>query len=86
MTAAVVGVVLNLAVWFSLHVLFGTVNEVQTLGLRLHVPVWRTVDVRSVVIAIAAFLAIFVFKIGVMRTLGGSVLLRFLLHVLTRPQ
>jgi chromate transporter len=37
-TASVVGVVLNLAVWFSLHVLFGTVVERTWHGLRLHVP------------------------------------------------
>ena len=37
--AAVVGVVLNLAVWFALHVLFAEVREVPVLGLTLDVPV-----------------------------------------------
>ena len=37
-TAAVVGVILNLAVWFALHVLFGEVNEVRAPGLSLDVP------------------------------------------------
>jgi len=37
-TAAVVGVMLNLAFWFGLHVLFGKVEERHVLGLRLYVP------------------------------------------------
>ena len=32
-TAAVVGVVLNLAIWFGIHVLFADVSEVRTSGL-----------------------------------------------------
>src|SRR5712675_1835047 len=37
-TAAVVGVILNLAVWFALHVLFADVRELQLLGIALKVP------------------------------------------------
>ena len=37
-TAAVVGVILNLAVWFALHVLFAEVHEVRAPGLTLDVP------------------------------------------------
>jgi chromate transporter len=40
-TAAVVGVVLNLSVWFSLHVLFAEVGEVDFLGARL-TAVWTS--------------------------------------------
>ncbi len=38
-TAAVVGVILNLAIWFALHVLLDTVVETGILGLTLDVPV-----------------------------------------------
>ena len=42
-TAAVVGVILNLAIWFGLHVLFREVRELRWLGgLALDVPVWST--------------------------------------------
>ncbi len=71
-TAAVVGVVLNLAVWFALHVAFGTVDEVRALGARLLVPDWRTVNVASVLISAAAFVAIFRFKLGMIKTLAAS--------------
>jgi chromate transporter len=69
-TAAVVGVILNLAVWFSLHTLFGTVGERQIGPVRLYVPEWQTLDVASLGIAVVAFLALFRFKIGMLPTLA----------------
>src|SRR5690606_14602765 len=42
-SAAVVGVVLNLAIWFSLHTLFGTVTTERFGSLRLLVPELATV-------------------------------------------
>src|SRR5688572_29040574 len=43
-TAAVVGVILNLALWFGLHVLFGQVREVRAAPLSLEVPIVSTLD------------------------------------------
>lgn len=40
-TAAVVGVILNLALWFGLHVLFGQLRPVTSLGLDMDLPVWE---------------------------------------------
>jgi chromate transporter len=71
-TAAIVGVVLNLTVWFSLHVLFGTVRDVRMGPLRLEVPAWETVDVAAVAIAVAAALATLRFHAGILALLGGS--------------
>jgi chromate transporter len=71
-TAAVVGVILNLAVWFALHTLFGEVDEVRRAGLRLLVPVWSTLDPAALVIAMGAFLALFRWKIGMLKTLAAS--------------
>ncbi len=73
-TAAVVGVILNLAVWFSLHTLFGEVEEVRRAGLRLLVPVWSTLDPAALVIAVFAFLALFWWKLGMLKTLAASAL------------
>ena len=70
-TAAVVGVILNLAVWFALHVLFREVVEVEALGMTLDVPVWRTVNIASLVLTVAAVLAVFRFKIGMIPTLAA---------------
>lgn len=71
-TAAVVGVILNLAVWFSLNVIFGTVNEVYWGPLRLYVPDLSTIDGAALLIAIAAFLALFRFKVSMLWTLAGA--------------
>jgi chromate transporter len=71
-TAAVVGVILNLAVWFSLHTLFGEVGEVRRYGVRLMVPDWGTLDPAALAIAVFAFLALFKWKLGMGKTLAAS--------------
>lgn len=71
-TAAVVGVILNLAVWFALHVLFAKVVQVRWLGASVDVPVPSSVDLPSLVLAVAAAIAIFRFKIGMIPVLLAS--------------
>ncbi|HEX2078456.1 MAG TPA: chromate efflux transporter [Longimicrobium sp.] len=71
-TAAVVGVILNLAVWFALHVLFARVDEVETGPVHLLVPEWRTVDAASLLIAFGAAFAIFRLKWGMLTTLAAA--------------
>ena len=68
-TAAVVGVILNLSIWFSLHTIFGSVTEGQTWGIRFLVPDWTTIDLVALTIAGLAMLAIFRFKIGMIPVL-----------------
>jgi chromate transporter len=70
-TAAVVGVVLNLAVWFGLHVLFGEVREVEGFGISLDVPVLSTVDPPALVLTLAAIVAVFHLKIGMIPVLAA---------------
>jgi chromate transporter len=50
-TAAVVGVILNLGIWFGLHVFFGTVTRIQTGPLTLWTPDLATLDWRVVALA-----------------------------------
>lgn len=71
-TAAVVGVILNLAVWFSLHVMFGEVRELHFGPLRLLVPSVATLDVPSLVLAGAALVAMLRFRVGMGKTLAAS--------------
>jgi len=73
-TAAVVGVILNLAVWFALHVLFAELVPVRWLGAAVDLPVPRSVDVPTLVLASAAAVAIFRFKFGMMSVLLASAL------------
>ena len=71
-TAAVVGVILNLAVWFGLHVIFGVVGERQLGPLRLYAPEWATLDVAALVLSVVSFVALFRFKLGMLPTLALS--------------
>ncbi len=70
-TAAVVGVILNLAVWFALHTLFRVVDERHIGPLRLLVPDLATLDAPALGIAIFALLATFRWKLGMLKTLGA---------------
>jgi chromate transporter len=70
-TAAVVGVVLNLAVWFALHVLFAEVRQAQALGLTLDMPVLTSVNLPALVLTLAALLAVFRFKAGMLPVLAA---------------
>ena len=57
-TAAVVGVILNLSVWFALHVLFGKVTEMHAGPLRWYAFDPLALDLRAAVLAaLAAVLA-----------------------------
>jgi len=83
-TAAVVGVVLNLALWFSLHTLFAEVEETERLGVRLLVPDPSTIDPAAAVIAAGALVALLRFKVGMLPTLGAGVVLGAAWHALGR--
>ncbi|MGO4559019.1 chromate efflux transporter [Rhizobiales bacterium 3FA27D7] len=74
-TAAVVGVILNLAVWFALHVLFGELREIHVAGATLDIPVLTSVNPAALGLSIIALLAVFRFKLGMLWVLGGCSLL-----------
>jgi chromate transporter len=63
-TAAVVGVVLNLSVWFALHVLFGSVTERHTGWLRWYAIDAMSLDVASAALAVMAGILAFRFHVG----------------------
>ncbi|MBO9575000.1 MAG: chromate efflux transporter [Sphingobium sp.] len=69
-TAAVVGVIANLTVWFTLHVLFAVVVRESIGPVRLSVPDWQTLDWRALVISLLAGALIFRFKWSVLRVLA----------------
>jgi len=81
-TAAVVGVVLNLAVWFAVHTVFDRVGETHRLGMRVLIPDWATIDWGALAIATGAFVAMFRFKAGMIRTLGACVLVGLVYRLL----
>jgi chromate transporter len=69
-TAAVVGVILNLTVWFALHVLFATVTERFAGPLRLHVPELFSISGPALVLSGVAIVLLFVLHRGVLTTLA----------------
>jgi len=71
-TASVVGVVLNLSVWLTLHTLFKQVGE-RTFGpLRLPVPQLASLDLFALALAAVAFVAMRRFKVGVLPVVLAS--------------
>ncbi|MGJ7458978.1 chromate efflux transporter [Halomonas sp. RA08-2] len=77
-TAAVVGVILNLAVWFGLHVVFAEITEWRGVGIRLLLPDVTTLDLFALLLSAGALLAIFRFKVDMLKVLGGCALLGML--------
>jgi chromate transporter len=71
-TAAVVGVILNLSIWFALHTVFRETSQVRSFGLSFDMPVISSVDIPALILAIAAATAIFRFNVGMLTVLAGS--------------
>jgi chromate transporter len=68
-TASVVGVILNLAIWFALHTLFHETWQVP--GLALELPIPSSIDPWFLLLSAVAMLALFRFKSGMIATLAG---------------
>jgi chromate transporter len=81
-TAAVVGVILNLAIWFALHVWFRQVQNVQGTGFSFDVPVLNTVDLWALLLSVVAMIAIFRFKVGMIPALVACSVTGLGLHLL----
>lgn len=71
-TAAVVGVIMNLALWFGLHVVFREVRPLAALGFGPDLPVLSSLDWRAALLAAAAMAAMLRFRVGVIPTLAAS--------------
>ena len=72
LTAAVVGVIANLTVWFALHVLFARVGERQYGPVRLYWPETGTFVWQAATLAIFSAALIFRFKWNVIKTLAAA--------------
>jgi chromate transporter len=69
-TAAVVGVILNLAIWFAIHALFAQTIPVRALGLSFDRPVPGSLHPWALILSLVAVAALFRFKIGMLPTLA----------------
>jgi len=81
-SAAVVGVIMNLAVWFGLHVLFARMTPVQIGGLDLELPALASINLWSAGLTIAAAVAAFRFKVPMIPLLFACAVAGVLIHLL----
>ncbi|MDS9470143.1 chromate efflux transporter [Paracoccus sp. MBLB3053] len=81
-TAAVVGVILNLAIWFALHVIWQDVRLFEAGPLAIELPVPGSIDWASAVLAALALIAVFRLRLGMAHVLAGSALLGVILYLL----
>jgi chromate transporter len=70
-TAAVVGVVLNLAAWFAVHNVFRNTTPVRAFPLAFDAPDVASVDAWALALSLAAVIAIFRFRVGMIPTLAA---------------
>jgi chromate transporter len=71
-TAAVVGVILNLAVWFAVHVVFSQTRRIALGPLHFDAPVLASINVWAAVLSAAAIIAMLVFKARMIPVLALS--------------
>ncbi len=69
-TAAVVGVILNLSIWFALHVLFAQVDQYTVAGLHWPLPRWASIDWAALLLSVAAAVALLQFRLRLLPTLA----------------
>ncbi|HZF76379.1 MAG TPA: chromate efflux transporter [Acetobacteraceae bacterium] len=69
-TAAVVGVIANLALWFGLRVLFARVEEVRAGPFVLGLPDGTTLVPEALALSALAAACLFALRLGLVRTLG----------------
>lgn len=81
-TAAVVGVIANLSLWFALHVWFAEVLDRRIGPLRLHQPTVATIDWAAITLTGVAILAMFRFHLGIPKTLALCAFLGLLIRAL----
>src|SRR5207245_1214226 len=80
-TAAVVGVVLNLAIWFALHTIFRQVTPVHDYGLAFDLPVLASVDPWALALSVAAIVVIFRFPVVMITPLLAGSAVGIILHL-----
>ncbi len=73
-TAAVVGVILNLAVWFGLQVLFADLRPMTLLGATVDVPVLASANLPAIALTAACAVAVFRFGFGMIPVLLAAAL------------
>jgi len=82
-TAAVVGVILNLSVWFALHVMFKSISTQKIGPLNVLVPDWLTLDWRVLVLVVFCLIALLRLHWSLMLVLAVSAIAGLVLQLPT---
>ena len=69
-TAAVVGVIANLSLWFALHVLFRDVGQARFGPVSLPWPAWSSLDPAALALTVLAALLVFGLRLGMVPVLA----------------
>ncbi len=80
-TAAVVGVILNLAIWFAVHVIWRQVARIETWPLSLELPVLTSIDWAAAALSALALVAVLRLQLGMVTVLAGAAMLGLVLHL-----
>jgi chromate transporter len=81
-TAAVVGVIAYIALWFALHLFFGEVETVSFGPFRLPLVEVARLDLEAAALALTALILIFGMKLGVMKSLAIMAMLGVMLRLI----
>ncbi|MGH2757757.1 MAG: chromate efflux transporter [Actinomycetota bacterium] len=73
-TAAVVGVILNLAVTFGIVALFDSIRQGELLNVTFPVPAVDSIDVFAALLAMAGFVALWRYRLNILWVVGSSAL------------
>jgi chromate transporter len=80
-TAAVVGIILNLAIWFAIHALFAKTVAIKQWPLSFDAPMLSSLKPWALLLSLAAIAAIFWFRLGMIPTLIGCCVAGVVLHL-----
>ena len=80
-TAAVVGVIANLSIFFSIHTLFADTRLVRWGPVHVTGPVWSSISPRAVFVAALAFVLVFRYRFGLLRVLGICAAVGAAIHI-----
>ncbi|QBX34053.1 chromate efflux transporter [Paracoccus liaowanqingii] len=80
-TAAVVGVILNLGLWFALHLIWRQTRPLQAGPVQVELPVWSSLDPAAAGLSALALLAALRFRAGMGALLAGAALAGMALHL-----
>jgi chromate transporter len=74
-------VILNLAIWFALHTWFHEAHRIKGFGFSFDIPELGSLDLWALLLSLAAMIAIFRFKVGMIQTLLACSLAGIVLYL-----